>query len=102
MTIQFHPTNEHRGQNVTFTKSDIDPKFIRISGILKDLLLPHGIYFQMVDSISYNRCSIGFCFNYKLKDIMALYAEEKIEDERSKIGYQEISDEDINWSELPG
>lgn len=103
MTIQFHPTNkQHIGQIVTFTKSDLDPKFIRIQGINKDLILPQGIYYQMIESVSFNKCSFSFCFFYKLFKMMEKYEDEIISDERSITGYQEILDSDINWAELPG
>ena len=103
MQIKFTPVKcQCGGIPVRFVPdaSDSSDKMIFIDGIKKSLILPRGIYCRYIKSMSLNACNSAICIDYNLVEMLNLYNEELEQDLRNQVGFQEVSDDDIDYSFL--
>ena len=103
MQIKFTPvTQQCGGVPVQFQPdaSDTSNKMIFIDGIKKPLILPRGIYCRYIKSMWLNACNTAICVSYTLVEMLNLYNEELEQDLRNQVGFQEVSDEDIDFTFL--
>jgi hypothetical protein len=105
MQIKFTPVTQHcGGVKVSFQPdaTDTSNKMIYIDGIKKPLILPRGIYCRYIKEISLNVCNTAICVSYNLVEMLNLYNEELEQDLRNQVGFQEVSDDDIDFTFFAG